>query len=83
MFLNFKLLIPRFFVITSIAIFISSSAMASESDIARGKYVVEIGGCNDCHTAGYAPSGGAIPEAQWLLGDSMGYRGGLGYDLSC
>ncbi len=46
--------------------------------IARGKYLVEIGGCNDCHTAGYAPSGGAVPESQWLLGDQLGYRGPWG-----
>ena len=27
---------------------------ASNATIERGRYVVEIGGCNDCHTAGYA-----------------------------
>ncbi|MEJ2396973.1 MAG: cytochrome C, partial [Gammaproteobacteria bacterium] len=28
----------------------------------RGRYLVRIGGCNDCHTAGYAESGGKTPE---------------------
>ncbi|WP_346014856.1 c-type cytochrome [Vibrio sp. J1-1] len=45
---------------------------------ARGKYLVIIGGCNDCHTAGYAPSGGTIPESQWLLGEQLGFRGPWG-----
>jgi mono/diheme cytochrome c family protein len=44
----------------------------------RGKYIVEIGGCNDCHTAGFALSGGATPESEWLSGDSLGYRGPWG-----
>ena len=37
-----------------------------------------IGGCNDCHTAGYAPSGGKVPESQWLLGDALGWHGPWG-----
>jgi mono/diheme cytochrome c family protein len=46
--------------------------------VKRGRYLVEIGGCNDCHTAGYAPSGGKVPEAQWLLGDALGWHGPWG-----
>jgi mono/diheme cytochrome c family protein len=46
--------------------------------IAKGRYLVEISGCNDCHTSGYAPSGGKVPEAQWLLGDQLGYNGPWG-----
>lgn len=44
----------------------------------RGRYVVMIGGCNDCHTAGYGPTGGKIPEAQWLTGDALGFQGPWG-----
>lgn len=44
----------------------------------RGRYVVTIGGCNDCHTPGYAMSGGKTPEKDWLVGDSLGWRGGWG-----
>ncbi|HVE50242.1 MAG TPA: cytochrome C [Casimicrobiaceae bacterium] len=48
------------------------------SSIARGRYIAKIGGCNDCHTAGYAEKGGKVPEREWLLGDRLGYRGGWG-----
>lgn len=44
----------------------------------RGRYVLRIAGCNDCHTAGYSNSGGRVPESQWLLGDSIGWRGDWG-----
>jgi len=30
----------------------SSAALADEDQVARGKYLVIIGGCNDCHTPG-------------------------------
>lgn len=46
--------------------------------IERGRYLVRIAGCNDCHTAGYAQSGGMIPEAQWLAGDRLGWHGDWG-----
>jgi mono/diheme cytochrome c family protein len=44
----------------------------------RGRYLVKIAGCNDCHTAGYAASGGKVPESQWLLGDELGFSGPWG-----
>jgi len=46
--------------------------------VERGRYVVKIGGCNDCHTAGYAPTGGKVPEKEWLTGDLLGWRGPWG-----
>jgi mono/diheme cytochrome c family protein len=56
-----------------------SAAAASHDDLVRqGRYVVSIAGCNDCHTAGFAPSGGKVPEAQWLLGDKFGFAGPWG-----
>ena len=46
--------------------------------IERGRYLVKIGGCNDCHTPGYAQSGGKVPEAQWLSGVPLGFNGPWG-----
>jgi mono/diheme cytochrome c family protein len=45
----------------------------------RGKYLVLVGGCNECHTPGYAmPGGGSIPESEWLTGVGLGWRGPWG-----
>ncbi|HEY1230376.1 MAG TPA: hypothetical protein VGF26_23955, partial [Ramlibacter sp.] len=46
--------------------------------IERGRYLARIGGCNDCHTRGYAQSGGKVPENQWLTGDGVGWSGPWG-----
>lgn len=47
--------------------------------IERGRYLAIIGGCNDCHTAGFAPRGGDVPEREWLTGDgTLGWRGPWG-----
>lgn len=46
--------------------------------VARGRYVVSISGCNDCHTSGFPESGGSLPESQWLRGDSLGWKGPWG-----
>lgn len=48
------------------------------SEIERGRYVVMIGGCNDCHTAGYGDIDAKTPENERLEGDTLGYRGPWG-----
>jgi len=50
----------------------------SAKQIARGRYVAMTSGCNDCHTAGYAPTEGKVPESEWLKGDILGWRGPWG-----
>jgi len=51
---------------------------AGQKMIDRGRYLMKIAGCNDCHTAGYAQTGGNVPEAQWLTGDALGWSGPWG-----
>lgn len=46
--------------------------------IERGRYIVKIGGCNDCHTPGYPESGGKVPEKEWLVGHQVGWQGPWG-----
>ena len=46
--------------------------------VEEGRYLVRIGGCNDCHTPGYLMNEGKIPEKLWLTGDSFGWRGPWG-----
>lgn len=36
--------------------------------IERGRYLVKITQCNNCHTEGYSASGGTLPVAKWLDG---------------
>jgi mono/diheme cytochrome c family protein len=55
-----------------------SVAAKGDAQVQRGRYLVKIAGCNDCHTPGYATSGGKVPEARWLTGDSLGWRGPWG-----
>lgn len=55
-----------------------AATRGDDASIARGRYIVRIAGCNDCHTAGYAASGGTIPEKDWLLGDTVGWHGDWG-----
>jgi mono/diheme cytochrome c family protein len=50
----------------------------ADNQVERGRYLIRIGGCNDCHTAGYAPTGGKVPEPQWLTGDGLGWSGPWG-----
>jgi len=55
------------------------SGSPSAKQIERGRYLVTVGNCNDCHTAGFAPSDGKVPEKEWLLGSgSLGFRGPWG-----
>lgn len=58
-----------------------SSTVSRPADakwVERGRYLVKIAGCNDCHTAGYAMAGGNVPEKTWLTGDQLGWRGPWG-----
>lgn len=68
---------PYLFTAALVAAAIHLPAQA-ENSLARGRYLVNIGGCNDCHTAGFAQSGGKVPEAEWLKGDGVGFSGPWG-----
>jgi mono/diheme cytochrome c family protein len=46
--------------------------------VSRGRYLVKIAGCNDCHTPGYAQDAGNTPESNWLIGDRLGWQGPWG-----
>ena len=44
----------------------------------RGRYIVLVGGCNDCHTPGFMEKGTAVPESTWLTGVPVGWKGPWG-----
>lgn len=60
------------------ATFFPPAASADDKAVARGRYLSIIGGCNDCHTAGYLPSEGKVAEKDWLMGDTLGWHGPWG-----
>jgi mono/diheme cytochrome c family protein len=65
-------------VAAAIALPVFAQDKKADPLLKRGKYLVQIGGCNDCHTPGYPEKGGKVPEAQWLTGDIVGWRGPWG-----
>ncbi len=59
---------------TSVALVFSSAstAHAQDAQIKRGKYLVTLGGCNDCHTPGYFF--GKPDMARFLGGSEVGFE---------
>lgn len=56
----------------------AGNTLAKANLIERGRYLVKISGCNDCHTPGYLLSNGNVPEKLWLTGDTFGWNGPWG-----
>jgi mono/diheme cytochrome c family protein len=54
------------------------SSQPDQASIERGRYIARIAGCNDCHTPGYAETGGNVPESAWLTGTVVGWKGEWG-----
>jgi len=73
-----NILIAAMFAAAALAISQASAATSANASAERGRYIAKIAGCNDCHTAGYAPLGGKVPEKDWLMGDGLGWRGDWG-----
>jgi mono/diheme cytochrome c family protein len=63
-----------------LAAMLPTAAMAQDAAVSveRGAHVAIIGGCHDCHTAGYAASEGQIDPAAALKGDAVGMQGPWG-----
>jgi len=53
-------------------------SVQAPSPVLAGRYLVTVGGCNDCHTPGFAATGGKVPETLWLTGNGVGFRGPWG-----
>jgi mono/diheme cytochrome c family protein len=54
------------------------AAEPAPTELARGRYLTVIAGCNDCHTPGYDRQGDKIPETAWLTGTPLGWHGPWG-----
>jgi mono/diheme cytochrome c family protein len=66
-------------VVASVGLLFSTAGHAADkASVERGGYLVQIGGCNDCHTPGYAEKSGNIPASDWLTGGAVGFQGAWG-----
>ncbi len=56
--------------------------VAAGTEIDAGRYLIKVGGCNDCHTPGYVETlmmtGKQMPESDWLQGADVGFSGDWG-----
>jgi CxxC motif-containing protein (DUF1111 family) len=43
----------RLLTVAAGALVAASAALAANPQVERGKYLVTVAGCNDCHTPGY------------------------------
>ncbi|MGH8183156.1 MAG: cytochrome C [Rhodanobacteraceae bacterium] len=51
---------------------------ASSKSIRHGEFLVGYGGCQDCHTPGWAEHGGQAPKDALLTGGGMNFQGPWG-----
>lgn len=56
----------------------AADTVTSQQLVDRGRYLVTVSGCNDCHTPHYPESGGTIPEGDRLTGSAVGFQGPWG-----
>ncbi|WP_193335725.1 cytochrome C [Devosia beringensis] len=59
---------------------LTANAQAQDTvvSIAEGERISRIGGCHDCHSVGFAETGGTIDPATALKGTPVGYQGPWG-----
>jgi mono/diheme cytochrome c family protein len=67
----------------SLVAVLSQDALAAEAPadarlIERGRYLVGVAACNDCHTPGFNEAAGKIAHKQWLTGSNVGFQGPWG-----
>lgn len=56
----------------------ADATASRQAQVAHGRYLVRISGCNDCHTPGYGAANGKVDEKLWLTGDQLGWSGPWG-----
>lgn len=51
------------------------AAAPPHAAISRGKFLVDYGGCNDCHTPGWDEHDGHAPADKLLTGGGFNFQG--------
>lgn len=67
-----RTLVALAFLVASVVGLATVMASADNGQIARGKYLVTLGGCNDCHTPGYFL--GKPDMSRFLGGSDVGFE---------
>lgn len=65
-------------VLVGLVLFASTAMAAEDVSVEEGLRIATIGGCHDCHTDGFAASGGQVDPAKALMGSSVGFQGPWG-----
>lgn len=70
-------------LLMAVALLVYGVALAAEPSagqraLEHGKFLVGYGGCNDCHTPGWAENGGQAPKDVLLTGSGMNFQGPWG-----
>jgi mono/diheme cytochrome c family protein len=60
----------------------TAAAAADTPSVEFGKHISIVGGCHDCHTVGYAESGGTIDPDKALKGNPVGFEGPWGTNFA-
>lgn len=60
------------------ATFTAAAGAPSRKSIKHGEFLVNYGGCHDCHTPGWSEHGGQAPKAMLLTGGGMNFQGPWG-----
>lgn len=68
----------RFVTATFIIVFASTAIAADKASVEEGARIAVTGGCHDCHTEGFAESGGKVDPKKALLGNQIGFQGPWG-----
>lgn len=63
---------------SAVAAGVSGAHVSARTPEEAGKYLLLVGGCHDCHTPGWMEKGASVPEAEWLTGLPIGWRGPWG-----
>ena len=72
----------RFAMLVAAAGFATAGYAADAPSVDFGKHISIVGGCHDCHTAGYAENGGNIDPDKALKGNPVGYDGPWGTNFA-
>jgi mono/diheme cytochrome c family protein len=68
----------RIGIALGVMFFASAAVAADDVSVQEGLRVATIGGCHDCHTEGFAESGGQVDPAKALMGSHVGFQGPWG-----